>query len=515
MSDPIRPEFLHAAELTRDELKKKRSPVFSIIILLVVVVGASGGGYYLHKTFRAPAEGGDATSTVSNTRPATAPGMSYASTRPAPGSMSSGPATSARSSLAPAMDPLPETLPARVSTPAAPVASVPSAPAIPAVPATATASSTPAASGPLTAPAGFGATPTAPAVPASVPATSAAETAVMQPSGSLPAGTTPAQALAAADKLLAAGTFDKAKQILVTIPTNNPEIHAATLYRLGLVGRYTQDLKLAQDSWARAYLSYPATVAGRLSAVGLGDILYSRYVEAEQDFTQWEKIREAYATALGTDGARFLDDATDRRVGERLNKITAKLIFDPTMKAKGTEIHTLKSGENLTTVAREYGVDASSLVAINAIDPRRLRAGQELKIVSGKLLLVVDKRRFTADFFLDGRFIKRYPCATGAPATETPAGKYTMVSLVKEPLWTAPDGRQYKYGEPGHLIGPRWMAIKGMGTNGLGVHGTVDPTSMGKKISNGCIRLLNNDVIEFFGFASTQQGRESEVLVVE
>ncbi len=506
MPDQNRPEFLRATELTRDELKRKRSPLTSIVILILVVIGASAGGYFLHKKFRSNNQA-PATPLTEADLPANpeivsrAPSSRTAAyTEPTRPAVAPAPLTSPS---APADAPSLLASPASFSSPAA----TPAVSLAPAAAAPTLATTVPAAA-PVASPA-----PTLPATPVT-PATPA----IAADSGSEPpaiTGQSPAQILSAADKLVAQRSFDQAKRLLQTIQPGNADAHSGALYRLGLVGRYSGDEKLAQESWGKAMQTYPAKPAGRLSALGLADTWYHWYVETTPDFAQWEKIRDAYATVLGTDGARFLDDATDRRIGERLNKLTAKLVFDPATKIKGAETHVVKSGEYIATIAREYGVDSSSIIAINGIDPKRLRAGQELKILSGKMLLVVDKKRFTADFFLDGRFIKRYPCATGAPTTETPAGHYTVFSLVKEPPWTAPDGRIYKYGEPGHLIGPRWMALKGMGTNGLGVHGTVDPNSMGKKISNGCVRLLNNDVIELYGFASIQPGREAEVLIIE
>lgn len=496
MPDQNRPDFLRVTELTREELRKKRSPVASIAILIIVVVGASAGGYFLHQKFRANNTGAPLTANDLPADPviADAPTAPVAPVAPvAPTSLSTRASTDALYST---------------SAPLAPPASFQPAPAAPAASAAPAAISAPSLS------------PDAPSVVPAPATTSAPSNATPIAADSAPAlapasGQSPAQLLTAADQMMAQRNYAQARKVLMQIGASNPAAHAAALYRLGLVGRYSGDEKLARSSWESAMSQYPADPAGRLSALGLADLLYHQDVEQTQDFSQWEKIRDAYALVIGTDGARFLDDATDRRVGERLNKLTAKLIFDPSMKVKGADFHTVKSGEYPATIAREYGIDFSSIVTLNNIDPNRLRAGQELKIVAGKLLLVVDKKRFTADFFLDGRFIKRYPCATGAPATETPAGRYTIVDLVKEPSWTAPDGRVYKYGEPGHLIGPRWMAMRGMNTKGLGVHGTVDPSSMGKKISNGCVRLLNNDVIELYGFASKQPGREAEVLVLE
>jgi LysM repeat protein len=53
----------------------------------------------------------------------------------------------------------------------------------------------------------------------------------------------------------------------------------------------------------------------------------------------------------------------------------------PTINASGT--HTVKAGEYPATIARQYGMTASELLAINGItDPRKMQIGQKLKVSS-------------------------------------------------------------------------------------------------------------------------------------
>jgi len=50
-------------------------------------------------------------------------------------------------------------------------------------------------------------------------------------------------------------------------------------------------------------------------------------------------------------------------------------------------------------------------------------------------------------------------------------------------------------GGPGNPLGARAMYIGGTGYR---IHGTNDPTSIGKHVSSGCIRLTNDNVIELY-----------------
>jgi lipoprotein-anchoring transpeptidase ErfK/SrfK len=47
---------------------------------------------------------------------------------------------------------------------------------------------------------------------------------------------------------------------------------------------------------------------------------------------------------------------------------------------------------------------------------------------------------------------------------------------------------------PGGAFGARWMRFY----NGYGIHGTNNPASIGKAVSNGCVRMFNRDVIQVY-----------------
>ena len=52
-------------------------------------------------------------------------------------------------------------------------------------------------------------------------------------------------------------------------------------------------------------------------------------------------------------------------------------------------------------------------------------------------------------------------------------------------------------------LGTRWMALKGTESKtfmyrGYGIHGTIERDSIGTQASNGCVRMLNEQVEELF-----------------
>ncbi|ACV61153.1 ErfK/YbiS/YcfS/YnhG family protein [Desulfofarcimen acetoxidans DSM 771] len=79
---------------------------------------------------------------------------------------------------------------------------------------------------------------------------------------------------------------------------------------------------------------------------------------------------------------------------------------------------------------------------------------------------------------------RNYPAAVGKPATPTPTGNYSVVNKIIN---------------PGGMLGTRWLGLNIPG-GVYGIHGTNNPDSIGKAVSNGCIRMQNQDIEEIFPY---------------
>lgn len=93
----------------------------------------------------------------------------------------------------------------------------------------------------------------------------------------------------------------------------------------------------------------------------------------------------------------------------------------------------------------------------------------------------------------DGRVVKTYPVAVGAPASPSPAGEFTIAHRIAHPTYYAP-GVIIPPGQANPL-GTRWL---GLDQRGYGIHGTNQPHSIGHRASHGCIRMRNHDMEELF-----------------
>ena len=80
------------------------------------------------------------------------------------------------------------------------------------------------------------------------------------------------------------------------------------------------------------------------------------------------------------------------------------------------------------------------------------------------------------------------PIGVAKDNTPTPGGRYYTTELLKPPNPTSVYGT-YAYGLSG--FSEVLESFNG-GPGQLGIHGTNDPTSIGKKVSSGCVRLRND-----------------------
>lgn len=82
--------------------------------------------------------------------------------------------------------------------------------------------------------------------------------------------------------------------------------------------------------------------------------------------------------------------------------------------------------------------------------------------------------------YKDENYVKYYPIAIWKPSTPTPKGNFKIVNRLVN---------------PGGLFGARWLGLKSPGGD-YGLHGTNNPSSIGKAVFNGCISTYRNIVIE-------------------
>ena len=88
------------------------------------------------------------------------------------------------------------------------------------------------------------------------------------------------------------------------------------------------------------------------------------------------------------------------------------------------------------------------------------------------------------------------------------ANHILISTRLKNPTWYTPDGRVYPYGDPGNVLGTRFLKLAAVGTPdkpllGYGIHGTTREESVTRSESGGCIRMRNREVERLFELVPT------------
>src|SRR5262249_50702499 len=110
----------------------------------------------------------------------------------------------------------------------------------------------------------------------------------------------------------------------------------------------------------------------------------------------------------------------------------------------------------------------------------------------------------------DWVFVRSFRVGLGA-SDGTPLGTFVVKkgSKLVDPPWINPhSGEKFVGGDPKNPIGHRWIGLEGVGESaqhtGYGIHGTIDPDSIGQQRSMGCIRLGNDDIELMFELLGEQ-----------
>lgn len=178
---------------------------------------------------------------------------------------------------------------------------------------------------------------------------------------------------------------------------------------------------------------------------------------------------------------------------DRINYTAQAIFFSP--QPHFIQAHTVSAGDRLQTIASQYKLTWEYLAQLNQIDPKRIRDGQKLKVIRGPFSAVVELADYSLTVHLQGYYVKRYDVGIGKDGA-SPIGKHTVLDKVVNPQYTAPDGKVMSGDDPANPLGERWINLGGS----YGIHGTIEPDSIGKAASRGCIRLGNDDVIEVYNF---------------
>ncbi len=179
-------------------------------------------------------------------------------------------------------------------------------------------------------------------------------------------------------------------------------------------------------------------------------------------------------------------------VGQRLGQVSVELILSPILTPEAVT-HVVEPGDTLSKIAKQHRTTVELLKAANGLKSDRIRVGQRLKAMKADFSVIVDKSQNTLTLKQGEEVVKVYRCSTGQGGM-TPSGSFKIVNRIVDPPWFTPDG-VIPPGDPRNILGSRWL---GFDLASYGIHGTTDPASIGRQVTQGCVRLNNAEVEELF-----------------
>jgi len=167
------------------------------------------------------------------------------------------------------------------------------------------------------------------------------------------------------------------------------------------------------------------------------------------------------------------------------------------------ENHRIVAGDSLQKLAKLYNTTIEVIQRSNHMRPddNNVMLDKVFRIYKGSWHITVSKKDYRLYLYDGDKLFKYYEIGIGKQG-RTPLGKFHIIAKVAEPDWYSPHGK-VPYRDKDNPIGTRWMKLQpdegvDQDLNGYGIHGTWDRDSIGKSRSNGCIRMLNEDVEELF-----------------
>lgn len=232
-------------------------------------------------------------------------------------------------------------------------------------------------------------------------------------------------------------------------------------------------------------------------------------LEARQLLSQDRPV-EARSMLSGAIASGTLAPAENDEARYMLASINDRLVFSKEIVAGDpyTISYTVQSGDSLAKIVKSLGVqvDWRFIQRINGLArPDQIRPGQVLKIVTGPFHGAIERRDHRLDLYLgegpNQVFVRDYLVGLGEHNC-TPSGLFRVRQHSKliNPPWTNPRSREhFTANDPNNPIGEYWVGLEGMeGHNqqeaGFGLHGTIEPQSIGRNESMGCVRMRDGEI---------------------
>ena len=219
-----------------------------------------------------------------------------------------------------------------------------------------------------------------------------------------------------------------------------------------------------------------------------GLLAQARGMEARGELLQAKSVYQK----LAGDFSNSSDMANWQKKIEDLN---IRLLFSPTI-TPNSIIYEVKPGDTLNKIAKQFNTTVELIKKSSNLNSDIIAPGRKLKVWTEPFSILVDKSQNTLILKTkDEEIVKTYTVATGVN-NSTPVGTFKIVEKIPNPPWfKSGAAKPIPPGSPDNILGTRWL---GLSIPSYGIHGTTDPQSLGKQVTQGCVRMANLEVEELY-----------------
>lgn len=176
-----------------------------------------------------------------------------------------------------------------------------------------------------------------------------------------------------------------------------------------------------------------------------------------------------------------------------LGEIHTALAFSRRPMPEKTD-YTVQVGDTLGGLAKKFATTKEMIRRSNNFTGDVIRVGDRLRVLGARWTVEVNKGRNDLLVKMNDKFFKRYRVGTGQYSM-TPTGTFHVVTRIEYPTWYRAGGAPIPYGDTNNVLGTHWISLD---IPHYGIHGTWATNTLGQQSSQGCIRLLNTEVVELY-----------------
>jgi lipoprotein-anchoring transpeptidase ErfK/SrfK len=218
----------------------------------------------------------------------------------------------------------------------------------------------------------------------------------------------------------------------------------------------------------------------------------SDYFAAAADYNKKNDLvgeRDSYRSII----EKYPGSANIAKAQEALDNLNIRILFSSAL-TPDSFLYEVRKGDALTKIARKFNTTIELISKANGLKDTNVRIGQKLKVPKAKFSIIVDKSQNILTLKADHDIVKTYQVSTGKNSC-TPVGTFKITNKLIDPPWYPSAGGMIPAKDPKNVLGSRWMGIS---KQGYGIHGTIEPESIGKSVTEGCVRMKNSEVEDLY-----------------